>query len=121
MNFYRCHHVYVTSDCVEFFPHNTPLPYKSSAENSIIAAQELAYALQKSAPQAKFSNIGKSQLVTIETLSKIFTKAAEDRKSTEDPTHKQADHLLVYLRHHSQDGINISPHHSPMPLEMKRG
>ena len=73
MNHYRCHHVYVTntigerdSDWVEFFPHNTPLPLKSSAENSIIAAQELAYALQNPAPQAPFSNIDKSQLVAIE-------------------------------------------------------
>ena len=46
MNHYCCHHIYVTktrgeidSDCVEFFPHSTPLPYKSSAENSIIAAR----------------------------------------------------------------------------------
>ena len=46
MNYYRCHHVYVTktrgerdSDCVDFFPHNTPLPYKYSADNAIIAAR----------------------------------------------------------------------------------
>ena len=46
MNHYRCHHVYITktkgerdSDCVEFFPHNTPLPYKSYIENAIIASQ----------------------------------------------------------------------------------
>ena len=38
MNHYWCHHVYVTkrrgerdSDCVEFFPHNTPIPYNSSS------------------------------------------------------------------------------------------
>ena len=72
MNHYLCHHAYVTktrgeidSDCVEFFPHNTPLPYKSSAENAIIAAQELAYTLQNPTPQAPFSNIGESQLVAI--------------------------------------------------------
>ena len=41
MNHYRCHHVFITktrgerdSDCVDFFPHNTPLPYKSSADNA---------------------------------------------------------------------------------------
>ena len=81
MNHYRCHHVYVKktrgereSDCVDFFLHNTPLPYKYSAENAIIVAQELAYALQNPAPQAPFSNIGKSKLVAIETLYKIFFK-----------------------------------------------
>ena len=67
MNHYRFHHVYITkkrverdSEYVEFSPHNTPLPYKYSAENAIIAAGELAYALQNPAPQAQFSNIGKS-------------------------------------------------------------
>ena len=104
MNHYRFHHIYVTkkrgerdSDCVEFLPHNSPLPYKSSAENAIIAAQECAYALQNPAPQAPFSNIGKSQLVAIETLSKIFTKAAEYGKSTTNPPHNQADHIAASI------------------------
>ena len=92
MNHYICHHVYVTkrrgkrdSDCVEFFPHNTPLPFKYSAENGIIAARELAYALKNPAPQAPFSNIRYSQLVAIEQLSNIFTNAAENVKSAADP------------------------------------
>ena len=104
MNHYCCHHVYVTktrgerdSDCVEFFPHNTPLPNKSSEENFIIAARELAYALQNPAPQAPFSNIGKSQLFEIEKLSKIFTKAANGRKSVAYPPHKQAGHIAASI------------------------
>ena len=104
MNQDRCHHVYITktrgerdSDCVGFFLHNTPLPYKYSSENSIIAAQELAYALQKPAPQAPFSNIVESQLVVIETLSNIFTKAADDGKSTNDPTYNQVDHTAASI------------------------
>ena len=104
MNHYRCHHVYVTntrrerdSDCVEFLPHNNPLPYKSFAENAIIAARELDYALQNPAPQAPFSNISKSQLVAIETLSNIFTKAADYGKSTTDPPHKHADHTAASI------------------------
>ena len=113
MNHYCCHHVYVTktrgerySDCVEFFPHNTPLPYKSSAENAIIAARELAYALQNPAPQAPFSNIGESQLVAIETLSKIFTKAADRGKSTKDPPHKPVDHTAAGISQTPQPGRN---------------
>ena len=47
------------------FPDNTPLPYKSSAENDTIAAHELSYALKNPAPKAPFSNIGDYQLVTI--------------------------------------------------------
>ena len=99
---YCCHHVYITntrgerdSDCVEFFPHKTPLPYKSSAENAIIAALELAYALQNPAPQAPFSNIGEAQLGAIETLSKIFTNAANEGKSTTYPPHKQAENTAA--------------------------
>ena len=97
MNHYRCHHVYVTktrgerdSDSVEFFQHNTQLPYKYSAEHAIIAERELAYALKNPAPQAPFSNIGESQLFEIEKLSKIFTKASDDGKSTADPPQQKS-------------------------------
>ena len=67
------------------FPHNTPLPYKHSYENVIIAARELAHALKKPAPQAPFSNIGDSQIVTIEQLSHIFSKTADNVKKRADP------------------------------------
>ena len=99
MNHYRYHHVYVTntrgerdSDFIEFFQNNTPLSYKYSAEKAIIAARELAYALQNPSPQAPFSNICESQLVAIGKLSKIFTKSADDRKSTAGPPQQQTDH-----------------------------
>ena len=72
--------------------HNTPLPYKSSSENTIIAAQELAYALKNPAPQEPFSNIGNSQLIAIEQHSKIFIKAADNGKRTADPPKQQAYH-----------------------------
>ena len=50
---------------IEFFPHNTPLPYYFSSENVIIVARELAHDLKNPAPQAPFSNIGDSQIVAI--------------------------------------------------------
>ena len=56
-----------------------------------MAARELAYALKTPAPQAPFSNIGDSQIVAIEQLSKIFTKAANNVKSTSDPPQQQAE------------------------------
>ena len=43
-----------------------------SSENVIITACELAYALKNPAPQASFSNISDSQIVTIQQLSNIF-------------------------------------------------
>ena len=120
MNNYCCHHVYITktrgerdSECVEFFPHNTPLSYKSSAENAIIVAQELAYVLQNTAPQASFSNIDEAQLGAIETLSKIFTKEADDGKSTIDPPYKQAENTAA--RSIPQTPHPVRPEYTQIP------
>ena len=106
MNHFRCHCVYVTktrgkwdSDCVEFSPHNTPLPYKSSSENVIIAAHKLGHALKKPAPQAPFSNISDSQMVKIEQLSDIFSKVAGN-------LHQKADHT----KHQPATESAIIPH-----------
>ena len=92
MNHHRCHCVYVTkkrgkqdSDCVEFFPHNTPLPYNSSSENFIIASHKLAHALKNPEPQAPVSNIGDSQKVTIEQLYHILSKVADNLQKRADP------------------------------------
>ena len=111
MNHDLFHHVYVTktigeqeSYCVEFFPHNTPLPYNSSSENAIIAAHELAYALKNPALQAPFSNIGNYQLVAIEQLSKIFTKAADNMKSTADPPQQQSEQTAASIPQKLQPG-----------------
>ena len=129
MNHYCCHHVYFTktrgerdSDCVEFFLHNTPLPYKSSAENAIIAARELAYALHNPAPQAPFSNIGESQLVAIETLYNIFTKAADDGKRTTDSPHNQSDHTAASVPQTPQPGrTEYIPTTQPNVIEDEEG
>ena len=92
MNHYRFHYVYVTkkivehdSDCVEFFPRNNPLPYNSSSENVIIAAHGLFHALKNPAPQAPFSNISDSQMVSIEQLSYIFSNVADNLHQIADP------------------------------------
>ena len=54
MNHYWFHHVYVTktrgewvSDCVEFFPHNTPLPYNSSSEKCHYRGAWISLCLEK--------------------------------------------------------------------------
>ena len=88
----------------------------------IIAAQELAYALQNPAPQAPFSNIGESQLVVIETLSNIFTKAADDGKSTNDPTYNQADHTAAGIPKTLQPGrTEYIPTPQPNDIEDEEG
>ena len=129
MNHYRCHHVHVTktrwerdSDCVEFFSHNTPLPYKSSAENDIIAARGFAYALDNPSPQAPFSNIGDSQLVAIEQFSKIFTKAAENVKISADPPQHQSEQTAAIIPQKLQPGWTKSiPSVHPNVIEDEYG
>ena len=97
MDHYSFHRVYVTktigdqdSDYVEFFPHNTPLPYNYSSENVIIVAHKLDHSLKNPAPQAPFSNIGDSQMVTIEQLSDIFSKVADNLHQRADPLQQRS-------------------------------
>ena len=129
MNHYWCHHVYVTkkrgeqdSDCIEFLPHNTPLPYNSSSENSIIAARELAYVLKNAAPQASFSNIGDYQILEIEQLSKILPKAADNVKSTTDLPQQQPEQKAAIIPQIVQPGwTKYIPSVQPNVIEDEEG
>ena len=101
-----CHGVYVTktrgegdSDCVEFFPHNTLLPYNYSSENVIIAAHKLAHALKNPAPQAPISNIGDSQMVAIEQLSDIFSTVADNLRQIVYPPQQQPVTKFAIIPH----------------------
>ena len=96
MNHYRCHSVYVTKNNRReglrlhwIFPHNTPLPYNYSSENFIIAAHKLAHSLKNPEPQVPFYNISDSQMVTIEQLSDIFSKVADNLNQIADPPKQQ--------------------------------
>ena len=129
MSHYRCHHVYVTkergeqdSDWVEFSPHNTPLHYNSSSENVIIAARELAYDLNNLAPQAPFSNIGDSQIFTIDQLPRYF-KWQQIMREKQQILHKskQWKNPPLYLRKCIKIGPNLFPQYIPMSLKMMRG
>ena len=66
---YRCYNIYVPEtrsviqpDTVEFLPHNSKMPFRSSAENSTIAATELIHTLHNQAPAAPYAHIGNAQL-----------------------------------------------------------
>ena len=50
---------------------------------------ELAHALKNPSPQAPFSNIGDSQTVTIQQLSHIFSKVADNFQKRADPPQQQ--------------------------------
>ena len=84
--------------------------------------RELAYAFQNPAPQAPFSNIRKSQLVAIDQLSKIFTKADDDGKSTEDPPQQQEEKTAAGIPQTLQQGRTkyIPPPH-PNVIEYEEG
>ena len=85
------------SDCVEFSPHITPLPYKSSAENATIAALELANAIKNSAPNDPFSKIGDKQMKAITTLSNIFSNiTAELTLPSPSPPPQTKDYICQY-------------------------
>ena len=84
--------------------------------------RELAYALKNQAPQAPFSNIGNSQIVTIEQLSKIFTKVADKVKSTADPPKQQAEQTYAIIPQKLQPGWNkYIPSVQPNALEDEEG
>ena len=62
---YRCYNIYVPEtraviqpDTVDFIPHNSKMPFRSSAENATIAATELIHALHNRAPAAPYAHIG---------------------------------------------------------------
>ena len=76
---YRCYDIYmpktrtvIQSDTVEFFPHNSKMPFRSSTENVTVAATELINALKNPAPAAPFAHIGDKQMEALDQLANIF-------------------------------------------------
>ena len=68
-NHYRCYNIHVPEtravihlDKVEFLPHNSKMPFRSSAENATIAATELIHNLCNPAPSAPYAHIGDAQM-----------------------------------------------------------
>ena len=88
-NHYQCHTVYANhttheqvADTVEFSPHYGKMPYRSSTENSTIAACELTHALQNPTPASSFSNIGDKQMEALHQLAKLFQQAVKKSNNT---------------------------------------
>ena len=88
-NHYRCHTVYANhtshkqvADTVKFFPHYGKIPYRSSTENSTIAARELTHALQNPSPASPFSNVGDKQMEALNQLAEIFQQAVTKNYNT---------------------------------------
>jgi hypothetical protein len=61
MHHYRCQNVYISTtaserimDTLKFFPHNYQMPQLSSTDRLIIAAKDMADALQNPHPEVPF-------------------------------------------------------------------
>ena len=74
-DYYRCYDIYVPETraiiqpgTVNFFPHNSKIPFTSSTENTTITATELIHALCNPAPAAPYAHIGDAQVQALEQL-----------------------------------------------------
>ena len=64
--------VVIQPDTVEFLPHNSKMPFRSSAENATIAATELIHALRNPAPAAPYVHIGDAQMQVLDQLAVLM-------------------------------------------------
>ena len=60
---------------IELFPHHCKMPFKSSAENTTVAATQLAHVLNDLTPSSPLSSIGDRQMDALHQLTVIFQAA----------------------------------------------
>ena len=79
---YRFYDIYVPETrafiqpgTVEFFPHNSNMPFRSSTENATIAATEIIHVLRNTAPAAPYAHIGDVKVQALEQLAENFQRA----------------------------------------------
>ena len=76
---YICHHIYFNStiseqivDTVEFFPHHTKMPFMPSVYSAYLSTTNLTEALLNTNPEAPFSHISETYLVSLRELETLF-------------------------------------------------
>ena len=81
LDHYRCYRVFTnktkaerTTDTVEFFPQQTPVPYLSPTDVAIKATRELIQVLKNPIPSTPFAHITHNRHQTIQTIADIFQK-----------------------------------------------
>jgi hypothetical protein len=72
-------------DTVECFPSKMEVPQTSSKDLTIIAALELANALQNPSPANLFSHIRTAKLQALRKISYIFSAALQSTTSHHEP------------------------------------
>lgn len=94
MDSYRCYKVWCkqtravrTMDTVEWFPRHVPMPTPSSTDRVIIAAQDLAKALQNPCPNSPLMPLTDHELHQLDTLQQVLTNR------TTEPTPPLPQHV----------------------------
>jgi hypothetical protein len=79
MHHYRCQNVYISTtaserivDTLEFFPHNYQMPQLSSTHRLLMAAKDMADALQNPHPEVPFASVGDDTISALTDLAAIF-------------------------------------------------
>jgi hypothetical protein len=92
MKHYRCQNVYITAtaserivDTLDFFLHNSPMPYMSSTDRILMATQDMTDALKNPHPEVPFATIGDDTISALATLAEIFTRKFKKTEATDSP------------------------------------
>ena len=90
------------------------MSYKSSVENTIMAARELVHELKNPAPSAPSSRIGNKQMEALYRLTEISTQRIAQKK-TANKQHEtgQAIYLIqenITTRATKESRVRIQPH-----------
>jgi hypothetical protein len=79
MHHYRCQNVNISAtaserivDTLQFFPHNYQMPQLSSTDRLLMAAKDMADALQNPHPEVPFARVGDDTISALAELTAIF-------------------------------------------------
>jgi hypothetical protein len=79
MHHYRCQNVYISAtaserivDTLKFFPHNYQMPRLSSTDRLLMAAHDMADALQNPHNEVPFTQVGDDTISALTALAEIF-------------------------------------------------
>jgi hypothetical protein len=122
MHHYRCQNVYISAtaserivDTLEFFPHNYQMPQLSSTDRLLMAANNMADALQNPHPEVPFASVGDD---TISALTELAVILKLKLQQTPSPT-PQAVPPPVFQRPCLAESSNQIIN-SPMPTSRQR-
>jgi hypothetical protein len=119
MYHYRCQNVYISTtaserivDTLELFPHHYQMPQLSSTDRLIMAAKDMADALQNPNPEVPFASVGDDTIAALTDLAAIFKLKIQQ---TPPPATEAAPAKIVQRPHPAPSSAQIR--NSPMPIE----